>query len=208
MGDSSNMFSKLNSSSVQNIKDSYLFFRLKYPKFFILIAAIILAYKLFTNHTVLNYISGIGNFGYLGLFIAGMFFSFGFSAPFAFGFFIVLHPSNIFLASLIGGSGALVSDLLIFKFIRITFEDEFETLKRENLVKNTNKLIRRSFGLKTRNYLLYFIAGILIASPLPDEIGVTMLAGLTEIKQRTLGYISFTLNSLGILVIFYLSAVL
>ena len=48
---------------------------------------------------------------------------------------------------------------------------------------------------------MYAFVGILIASPLPDEIGVIMLAGLTKINFKILAIISFILNTLGILII-------
>ncbi len=51
---------------------------------------------------------------------------------------------------------------------------------------------------------MYLFAEIMIASPLPDELGVAMIAGLTKIKQTTLGFMSFGLHFLGILVILWL----
>jgi uncharacterized membrane protein YdjX (TVP38/TMEM64 family) len=47
---------------------------------------------------------------------------------------------------------------------------------------------------------MYAFAGILIASPLPDEAGVIMLAGLTKIKTWALAIISIILNTIGILI--------
>jgi len=43
--------------------------------------------------------------------------------------------------------------------------------------------------------------GILIASPLPDEAGVIMLAGLTKIKSNVFAILSFSLNTAGILIL-------
>ena len=51
---------------------------------------------------------------------------------------------------------------------------------------------------------MYAFAGILIASPLPDEAGVTMLAGLTKISVKSLALISFILNTLGIIILLIL----
>jgi uncharacterized membrane protein YdjX (TVP38/TMEM64 family) len=47
---------------------------------------------------------------------------------------------------------------------------------------------------------MYAIAGLIISSPLPDELGVSMLAGLTTINAKKLSIISFIMNSLGILI--------
>jgi len=48
---------------------------------------------------------------------------------------------------------------------------------------------------------MYLFAGVFIASLLPDEAGVIILAGLTKLSARALSVIGFVLNSLGILII-------
>lgn len=178
-----------------------IFSKFKYPKIMLLVTAIFLSYFLFSNSTTLDYFSHLGTLGYLGVFIAGMLFAFGFTAPFSVGLFISLNPPNIWIAAIIGGFGALISDLFIFKFIKISFKDEFSRLKKTRTLKNIEKIIKKSVGTKIKVYLMYAFAGILIASPLPDEIGVTMLAGLTKINIEILVMVSFILNTLGILLI-------
>lgn len=61
-------------------------FRFGYPKLFLLVVFSVLAYFIFSNDGVMNYVSSLGDLGYLGIFIAGICFSFGFSTPFAIGF--------------------------------------------------------------------------------------------------------------------------
>lgn len=172
-----------------------------YPKLTTLVICIILAYFLFSNPSTQTYVSHLGNYGYLGVFIAGMLFAFGFTAPFSVGFFISLNPSNIWIAGIIGGLGALVSDLIIFSTIKVSFEDEFKRLRNSKTFVGITRLIERNIKEKIRIYLMYAFAGILIASPLPDEAGVTMLAGLTKINAKSLALISFILNTLGITII-------
>jgi len=180
---------------------STLFSRFKYPKLLGLLLAIALAYILFKNPAVNGFMLEIGSYGYIGVFIAGMLFAFGFTAPFAAGFFLTLNPSNIWIVGLIGGIGALVSDLFIFSFIKFSFEDEFNRLKDTKLLKKMKRLTENNIMKKIKVYILYGFAGILIASPLPDEFGVTLLAGLSAIKLRTLAIISFLLNTLGIIIL-------
>lgn len=179
-------------------------FKFKYPKIMLLILAIIMAYILFRNPFVNSFISHLGTLSYIGIFFAGMLFSFGFTAPFAVGFFITLNPSNIWIAGIIGGFGALMSDLVIFNTIKLSFEDEFEKLRNSKTFVNISNLIERNLNHKIKIYLMYAFAGILIASPLPDEVGVTMLAGLTTISAKNLVPISFILNTLGILILLML----
>ncbi|KKS57725.1 MAG: Heavy metal translocating P-type ATPase, partial [Candidatus Nomurabacteria bacterium GW2011_GWA2_42_41] len=132
---------------------------------------------------------------------AGALFSFGLSTPFAIGFFLVSSPENIFLASIAGGFGAMLSDLFIFKFVKFSLMDEFSQLENTKPIKEIRMEIKKHDRRKILNYLTYIFAGIIIASPLPDEFGVGMLAGLTEIKPVILGIVSLLMNSLGIFII-------
>ncbi len=177
-------------------------FKFKYPKIFSLIIIILASYIIFRNPGVIRAISNLGDLGYLGVFIAGLLFSFGFTSPLSAGFFLVLNPKNILLASVIGGLGAMFADLFIFKFIRLSFKDEFNNLKNEKISIKTKKLIKKILDKKIRIYIMYILAGGLIASPLPDEAGVILLAGLTKIKARFLAIIGFILNTFGILALF------
>jgi uncharacterized membrane protein YdjX (TVP38/TMEM64 family) len=182
------------------VKRKWLF-GFRYPKLIGFILTVILAYLIFRNPAVADFVSGLGEWGYIGILIAGMMFSFGFSTPFAVGYFIVLNPSNMLLAGIIGGLGAMASDLLIFKFMRFSFMDEFGRLKKTRAINGISSFIEKNVGKKAQLYLMYAFAGILIASPLPDEAGVTMLAGLIKIKERALALVSFILNTIGILII-------
>jgi len=173
-------------------------FKFKYPKLLLLILLSVLAYHIFSNDAVQNYVANLDGLGYLGIFVAGMCFSFGFSTPFAIGFFVISQPDNILLAALIGGAGALVSDLFIFKLIRFSFMDEFKRLEKTDAIRTINKPLNSRWIHRIKIYLLYIFAGIVIASPLPDELGVSMLAGLSKIKTHVLAIISFIMNSFGI----------
>ena len=179
-------------------------FKFKYPKLAILLIIILFSYILFSNGIVQESLSNLGDFGYISIFIAGILFAFGFTAPISIGLFITLPFENILVASIIGGIGAMIGDMLIFYTIRISFMKEFESLKNTRIFKSIIIEIEKDINKKIRNYLLYIFMGIVIASPLPDEIGVTMLAGLTKIKQKYLILISFILNTIGIFLIIYI----
>lgn len=181
-------------------KEMQRLFKLKYPKITLLIIFIGIAYLLFSNLLVLEWVSHLDSLKYLGILIAGILFSFGFTTPFAIGFFIIVNPENLLLASLVGGIGAMISDLFIFKIIKYSFIDEFNQLQNSNPIKKINRIINKNIPQKIKIYLLYAFSGLIIASPLPDEVGVTMLAGLSNIRTITLMIVSFFANTIGILV--------
>ena len=168
----------------------------KYPKLMIFALLILAAYILFRNETVAGYFSQLGSLGYLSMFIAGVLFAFGFTSPFAVGMFIVINPQNILFAALIGGFGSMLANVLVFNLIKSSFTEELKELEKTRLVKG----IEYEFRLhhKLGHYLLYVFAGLVLASPLPDEISVVMLAGLTHIKESLFILVSFILYTLGI----------
>ena len=175
--------------------------RITYPKLALLIISIVVAYYFFTIPKFSLFLVSLDSLGYLSVFIAGLLFSFGFTTPFAIGLFATLNPSNIILASLIGGIGALISDIIIFRLIRLSFMDEFERLQKTSPFRMITHAIENNLARKIRIYCLYVLAGFIIASPLPDEIAISMLAGITTIRIRNLALISFIMNTLGILLI-------
>ncbi|HVY01523.1 MAG TPA: hypothetical protein VHA12_02050 [Candidatus Nanoarchaeia archaeon] len=175
-------------------------FKFKYPKIGLLIVCTVIAYLFFSHEIGKQFLSLLGLEGYFGSFIAGILFSFGFTTPFAIGAFAVMSPGNVYLASIIGGLGAMLADLTIFKIIKISFMPELRKLMKNK----TFKLITEHkipFKTKIKNYFMYAFSGIIIASPLPDEIGITMLASISKINAFTLAIISFICNTLGILII-------
>lgn len=175
-------------------------FKFKYPKLTILTVMIILAYILFENPAIASFFSHLGNLSYLGIFLAGILFAFGFTAPFAIGIFLSSTPESIILASIIGAWGATLSDLFIFKVIKCSFMNEFRKLEKNKEIKFLEDEVSL-LPIKIKHYLLYIFAGIVIASPLPDEVGVTMLTGLAHIKAKTLAISAIVLHFLGILIL-------
>ncbi len=184
-------------------KEKPHFLGLKYPKLFVLVTMIFLSYYIFNLESVTSFLFRFNSYVYLGIFIAGILFSFGFSTPFAIGFFVLLMPDNIFLASVIGGIGSTLADILIFRTIKFSFSDEFDSLLKEKPVLKLQRMIDANVAVKIRQYLLYIFAGIILASPLPDEAGVALLAGTMKINEGVFAAICFVLKTLGIFAIFF-----
>jgi hypothetical protein len=176
-------------------------FKFRYPKITIFALIVVLAYFIFSNPSITFALSHIKGFEYLGAFIGGLLFSYGFTTPFAIGLFISIEPSNIPLAATLGGIGALFSDLVIFAIVKKSFMNEFREIENCKPVKLFERKIKSNLSKRVQLYLLYVTAGLVIASPLPDEIGVGILAGIGHIKPAAFSVISFVFNTLGVLVI-------
>ena len=82
------------------------------------------------------------------------------------------------------------------KYITLT-ADEIKKLSKEKIVKYFDGRVPGAL----KKYLLLFAAGFIIASPLPDEIGVSLMAASKIISLRVFSIISYLLNTSGIFLI-------
>ncbi len=194
---------KLKKHAPDSVKKVKKIFSFKYPKLFTFIILILLAYHIFTQPFISGWIGWFNNLGNLGIFFAGILTGLGFLAPFGFGLLIKMSSDTILIASLLAGLGATIADLLIFKIIKSSFMDEFKRLEKTKLIREIEQIVKKNKSVLIRHYLLYIFAGIILATPLPDEIGVSMLAGLTTIKSWKLAIIGFFAHSLVAFILLY-----
>ncbi|MEK6908844.1 MAG: hypothetical protein AABX23_02220 [Nanoarchaeota archaeon] len=172
-----------------------------YPKLTLYVIAIILAYFVFQMSVVSGFIASMNNLFYLSIFLAGLLFSAGFTTPIATGFLLASDPSNIYLAAGIGAIGALIADLGIFSFMRLSFNDEFKQLKHTSFIRHIATGVRMIVPKKFRSFFVYVLVILIIASPLPDELAVAMLAGFTKIHHYGFMLMSYIGNAIGIFIL-------
>jgi uncharacterized membrane protein YdjX (TVP38/TMEM64 family) len=176
--------------------------RIRYPKFLLLLLlSYIFAYLLIYGTSFKPITGFILSLGYLGYFILGLFYAYGFTAaPSAAILLLIAKQGNLIQAVFISGIGALTGNLLMFLFIRYSFSDEIELISKEKLIKFILKLEKKIFG-RFQKYLLTCFAGFLIASPLPTEIGVSLLASSKKISIKRFMLFAYLLHSIGIFII-------
>lgn len=109
---------------------------------------------------------------------------------------IGLHHEPV-LVALAGGIGAVIGDMIIFKFVRDRFSED---IKEVFTLDTATKRLKKLSELKFFRWFILFFGGLIIASPLPDELGVSIL-GLAKIPTRWFIPISFFFNTVGILVV-------
>ncbi len=175
------------------------FFIFTYPKLTFYFIAIILAYFFFQIPSVSQAIGLFGSFEYLPIFFGGLLFSAGFTTPIATGFFLSIDPAvSVFSVALVAGLGALIADLGIFSFIKLSFMDEFHKLEKTSFIRHIVDGTKKILSKKARMFFVYFLVCVIIASPLPDELAVTLLAGFTRIHPYGFTLISYVGNTIGI----------
>jgi len=167
--------------------------------------SLVIAFFLFRSELFNSFLLHLGNLGYFGAFIGGVMFVSTFTV--AIGTVILfdlakyLNPIEI---ALIAGFGAVFGDMIIFQFIRTkglidevkNFFQYFGSDRLEHLIHT-----------KYFNWTLPVIGAIIIASPLPDELGVSLM-GIAHMKTWKFIIISFLLDSTGIFLIVSASLVL
>ncbi len=174
----------------------------KYKNLGFLVVSFTVSYLILKSEFAVMVVGGLGSVGYLGSFISGLFFTYGLTTPPATAaLFLLSKTLNPFLVALIGASGALVSDFLIFKFVKDRLLGELSDLSQELKI-NMHPIHQR---IKNSTYLKWIIptmAGLIIASPLPDELAVALFA-VVKYDPKKFGMFSYISNFLGILVIAY-----
>lgn len=160
----------------------------------LLVLSIIVFLLLMDTPVVHLLIRQIGQYGYLGSFITGIFIVSTFTiAPASVVLFHLAQDYNPYLIALSAGAGSVIGDLLIFRFFKDRIFSEFSPLVDRLKKQHVFELFKGPhFG-----WLAPVIGALIIASPLPDEIGVGLM-GLGKVKEWQFIILTFVLNTFGI----------
>ena len=168
-----------------------------FKDFLFTILSISLATFLLKSGLIHEFIFSLDGLLWLGIIFAGLFFTSIFTTAPAIallGSFAQTTP--LLVLAILGGLGAVIGDLIIFTFIRGKVSKSFDHL----LVSPRG----RRFSVIVKNEIFKFFlplfGSIIIASPLPDEIGVSML-GISKMSKKRFLALSFILNSVGIFIV-------
>ncbi len=176
---------------------------LEYPKLLFFLLSCVSAYVLFRSGDISTLTHVLNGKGYWSAFAGGVLFSFGFTSAFGIAIFATIATDvNPYLAGLVGGIGAFLSDFCIFQFVRFSLQDEIGKFRETRIFKYIYSLVHHQYiSERVRQYFLWSIAGLVIASPLPDEFGITMISGISNMRKSTFMMLCLCLNTAGILLI-------
>jgi len=132
----------------------------------------------------------------VGSIIAGIFFTSVFTtAPAIVVLGEIAATNSVFTVAFFGAAGALLGDWFIFRFVRDRLTENLM-----EFIKKGHPHLKALFYSRAYKRFLQFLGALVIASPLPDELGLVML-GASHVDKKSFVLISFTLNFLGILAI-------
>jgi hypothetical protein len=153
-------------------------------------------------HTITDFFLTHGVLAYVGAIFAGFLFSSTFTASIGGALLYSLGRHLHFLEiAALGALGSVVCDLIILKFVRSDIADELEDFLTEYF---RLEYFKRMIKTRYFKWTLPVLGAALIVSPLPDELGVSLM-GLTAMTQRKFIVISYILNFVGILMVMFLA---
>ncbi len=167
--------------------------------------SVIIAIGLFQNETIHAYLLQLERLEYLGAVVAGFFWVSTLAiAPASIVLFILAENLPIIPIALLGGLGALIGDSVIFRFIRHSnISDEILDIFNDL----GGRKLTHLFQSRHLRWTWPFIGALIIISPLPDELGVSLM-GISKLKFWQFALISFVLNSAGILLLLSASTII
>ncbi|MDO8481578.1 MAG: hypothetical protein Q7S75_00670 [bacterium] len=165
---------------------------------FIIAFSVFVAVILVKTGVLINILTDTHERELLGSFIAGMFFTSVFTtAPAIVALGEIAHANSIVLTAIFGAMGAVLGDLIIFRFIRDRFSEHvMEVVGHRRAGRKVSALLHLRFF----KWFTFVVGGLIIASPFPDELGISLL-GFSKMKMSWFIPISFTFNCIGILLI-------
>lgn len=169
----------------------------QYKNTFILICSFTAFYFLADTDSFQSLIKQVGSFGYLGSFITGIFFVSVFTvAPASAILFHLAEDLNPIVIAITAGIGAVAGDYYIMHFLKDRVFSEWSPVFK----KIRGSFLKKLFISPFFTWLIPITGAAIIASPLPDEVGVSML-GLSRVKNWQFFLITFLLNVAGIFLV-------
>jgi len=164
----------------------------------IIAASIVVAYLLLKSDVLTQILHSTTEYQQFGAFIAGLFFtSLLTTAPAIVTFAQMSEVYSPFTTAFFGALGAVIGDLIIFQFVKDRFSAHVMELIKH---RKPGKQLMHLFKVRAFRWFTFLVGGLIIASPLPDELGITLL-GFSKMKSSGFVILSFVFNFLGILLI-------
>lgn len=159
--------------------------------------SVLLAWFLFYSEALTNLLAATETGKILESFVVGIFFTSAFTlVPASFFLAQLSQVISPWLVAFFGALGAMCGDLILFLFIRDRLASDIKALFPKGVVRH----VLRSFHFGFWKWLAPLLGALIIASPLPDEFGISLL-GLSRVRVAVLLPIAFVMNFLGILLI-------
>ncbi len=161
--------------------------------------SILVAIILLKTNTIANLLTTTKELEIVSIFVAGMFFTSIFTTAPAMVALAELsqYVDSLWMFAFFGGLGAMVVDVILFEFVKNNFSDHIlDNIKKKRL----RHKLAHIFKSKLFRVVSFVIGAIIIASPLPDELGISLM-GFSKTKISFFVIVSFVFNFIGIFLV-------
>ncbi len=164
----------------------------------VILVSLAIAVVLARTNAIADFLTSTRELRLLGSFIAGLFFTSAFTtAPAIVALGAIASSGNAVTTAAVGALGAVLGDLLLFAIVRDRLSAHLAQHLKASRGWARFVLLMRSTSFR---WMSFFIGGVIIASPLPDEIGIGML-GFSKMPLAWFAALSYVFNFIGILAI-------
>lgn len=165
-------------------------------RFLLFLVSLTLGIFILRSPQLHNVITHLGNFELIGAFVAGFFVIMTFTVVPSLALLLTLSEAmNPFLLSLLAGAGGMCGDYLLMRY----FRSETDQLLSDKTL-SSHLFLKRVLGSRLFHWVGPLIGAIIVASPFPDEIGITLL-GITKLETKRFLLLVFLLDTIGIFAI-------
>lgn len=162
--------------------------------FAFIILSVLAAVFLSKSGLLANLFAEFGGYKLLASFVAGLFFTSAFTiAPAAAMFVEILSTEPVLPTALFGAAGAVLGDLILFRFVRDRLSRDIMSLFKEKVRGRARAFLHS----RVFHFVMPALGALIIASPLPDELGITLM-GAAHLSMKAFIPISFVFNAIGI----------
>ncbi len=164
-----------------------------YPKLSAVLLSYIIVFGLFAIIGPADVHHLVEPLGIGGIIVAGALYTYGFTASLGAVLLVAITPDySPFLMAFLGALGATAADITIFKFLKGNLRHEVQRIARFKPVRQilASPLIKNRAARSMLGFLV-------VASPLPDEIGVAFLS-MTKMSLSQFRLVTFAANFVGV----------
>jgi membrane protein YqaA with SNARE-associated domain len=183
--------------------------RLRYPKLFLLCMSALAGFLMYFDQNNFHFHEMIISAGYIGIFFAGFFLAHGFTmGPAIASLFIISQAEPLFPTAFIATIGAIIGNSTFYALLRISYHSELAELSRTPVFIKLQKWANRNTPQFVRAYILPVFAGIISATPLPDEFSVVLVKASKGISATAFTLATAIVGIFGVTIILMLGKLL
>ncbi len=176
--------------------------RLRYPKLLLLLISILTGFLIYFDQNNFHFHKVIHQAGILGVFLSGVFLAHGFTmAPATASLLIISKTQPVWPTALIATVGAILGNWLSYYALRISYYQELSELSKLSFFIELQKIVLQKTPRIFRNYFLPVFAGIISATPLPDEFSILLIKNSDKISVPIFTFITAVFSIFGVTII-------